>query len=345
MWGLTWSSTCQRPRLQPCDASKRDQSNMANTGVCCSKGPPRVCSCKRTLYATGLTTGISHHQQHGHGGQLVLWLLRDVGRLYPHLGPFTVSCQRKNACCTLCLSAFSLHPPVMPTPPCWSMPGSWHASNVLRLHTQLFKPATLCQTEHICSCAHPHFSARFTRTAPYMCRPPGCAPDAIKLFVGNIPKSCTESQLLPFFETIGKVVDLVVVRDRVTRESKVSRLGVEREVWAVGVLGVGCQVWGACRSPHSAPALCLSSCCLPGMCTRACLPANPARSCPAPATQPTTLVPTTSNAQPTCLPCAPPSCRVTAQGSAFVWYATRAHAEQAILQLNMRYILPGVCGV
>lgn len=51
--------------------------------------------------------------------------------------------------------------------------------------------------------------------------PPGCAPDAIKLFVGSIPKSCTESQLLPFFETIGKVVDLVVVRDRVTRESKV----------------------------------------------------------------------------------------------------------------------------
>lgn len=35
--------------------------------------------------------------------------------------------------------------------------------------------------------------------------PAGCAPDALKLFVGNIPKSCTEEQLLPFFETIGKV--------------------------------------------------------------------------------------------------------------------------------------------
>ena len=35
--------------------------------------------------------------------------------------------------------------------------------------------------------------------------PNGCAPDAIKLFVGNIPKTCTEEQLMPFFETIGNV--------------------------------------------------------------------------------------------------------------------------------------------
>ena len=30
-------------------------------------------------------------------------------------------------------------------------------------------------------------------------------PDTFKLFVGNIPKSYTEMQLLPLFETIGKV--------------------------------------------------------------------------------------------------------------------------------------------
>lgn len=35
--------------------------------------------------------------------------------------------------------------------------------------------------------------------------PPGCAPDAIKLFVGNVPKSCTDEQLLPLFQSIGKV--------------------------------------------------------------------------------------------------------------------------------------------
>lgn len=41
--------------------------------------------------------------------------------------------------------------------------------------------------------------------------------------MGSIPKSYTESQLLPFFETVGKVIDLVIVRDKVTRESKVSK--------------------------------------------------------------------------------------------------------------------------
>ncbi len=39
----------------------------------------------------------------------------------------------------------------------------------------------------------------------------------IKLFVGNIPKSCSEEQLLPFFEALGRVVELVIVRDKVAR--------------------------------------------------------------------------------------------------------------------------------
>lgn len=81
--------------------------------------------------------------------------------------------------------------------------------------------------------------------------PVGCAPDAIKLFVGNLPKSCTEEHLHPFFETVGKVVELVVVRDKSTHESK---------------------------------------------------------------------------------------------GSAFVWYATRVTAERAILQFNLRHVLPDPSG-
>lgn len=81
--------------------------------------------------------------------------------------------------------------------------------------------------------------------------PLGCAPDAIKLFVGNIPKACTEEQLMPFFETIGTVVELVVVRDKGTHESK---------------------------------------------------------------------------------------------GSAFVWYSTRIMAERAILQFNLRHVLPDPTG-
>jgi hypothetical protein len=50
--------------------------------------------------------------------------------------------------------------------------------------------------------------------------PRGCGPDAIKLFVGNIPKHYTENQLRPFFETVGPVAELVILRDRMTHESK-----------------------------------------------------------------------------------------------------------------------------
>jgi len=93
----------------------------------------------------------------------------------------------------------------------------------------------------------------FVPTEPELSETPptGCAQDAIKLFIGNIPKQCTEEQLLPFFETIGKVVELVIVRDKVSHESK---------------------------------------------------------------------------------------------GSAFVWYSSRAHAERAILQFNLRHVLPDPSG-
>lgn len=50
--------------------------------------------------------------------------------------------------------------------------------------------------------------------------PNGCDPDAMKLFVGNIPKSYTADSLRPLFESIGAVVELVVVRDKLTDESK-----------------------------------------------------------------------------------------------------------------------------
>ncbi len=35
--------------------------------------------------------------------------------------------------------------------------------------------------------------------------PLGCAPDAVKLFVGNVPRSATEQQLLPLFSSLGTV--------------------------------------------------------------------------------------------------------------------------------------------
>ena len=38
---------------------------------------------------------------------------------------------------------------------------------------------------------------------PTLLRTAGCGPDAIKLFVGNIPKHLDEVALLPFFEQAG----------------------------------------------------------------------------------------------------------------------------------------------
>lgn len=49
--------------------------------------------------------------------------------------------------------------------------------------------------------------------------PLGCAPDAFKLFVGNLPRHCNEQRLLRLFEPIGHVVELVVVQDRSNQAS------------------------------------------------------------------------------------------------------------------------------
>jgi len=65
-------------------------------------------------------------------------------------------------------------------------------------------------------------NASFARASNYNhdIPPHGCNPDAIKLFVGNIPKSYTADSLRPLFEAIGTVIELVVVRDKCTDESK-----------------------------------------------------------------------------------------------------------------------------
>jgi hypothetical protein len=50
------------------------------------------------------------------------------------------------------------------------------------------------------------------RTRPSTAKPPpGCAPDAVKLFVGNIPKHCNEAVLNKVFQLYGYVVEIAVV--------------------------------------------------------------------------------------------------------------------------------------
>lgn len=54
------------------------------------------------------------------------------------------------------------------------------------------------------------YMARANRPKP----PTGCAADAVKLFVGNIPKHCTEAVLHKVFQCYGVIVEIAVVRFR-----------------------------------------------------------------------------------------------------------------------------------
>ncbi|KAG1652803.1 hypothetical protein FOA52_009181 [Chlamydomonas sp. UWO 241] len=132
---------------------------------------------------------------------------------------------------------------------------SSHSSMVMTNSTTMGMLSSSDLSEVAAAVAHQHHQGGLhqgggdgSRDAP----PVGCDHDAIKLFVGNINRSLNEGDLLPLFDTIGRVVELVIVRDRVTRESK---------------------------------------------------------------------------------------------GSAFLWYATRENAEQAVLQLNLRLTLPDSTGL
>lgn len=56
--------------------------------------------------------------------------------------------------------------------------------------------------------------------------------DAIKLFVGQIPKHMEEDDLRPVFEEFGEIFDLAVIRDKISGLHR-----GEREMSAVVVAG------------------------------------------------------------------------------------------------------------
>eukprot|EP00897_Mesotaenium_endlicherianum_P004611 jgi/Mesen1/4178/ME000219S03307 len=53
-------------------------------------------------------------------------------------------------------------------------------------------------------------------------------PNGVKLFVGQIPRNSTEDQLWVVFEEAGKLNDVMIVRDRATKESK----GARTRLWS-----------------------------------------------------------------------------------------------------------------
>lgn len=93
----------------------------------------------------------------------------------------------------------------------------------------------LLQTEHSSSYGSEYLSGQMATT-------PQLDSDAIKMFIGQIPKSMEEDDLKKFLEVYGPVHDLNILRDRQSGQSKGefarARQGICEQGWARARLSI-----------------------------------------------------------------------------------------------------------
>lgn len=96
----------------------------------------------------------------------------------------------------------------------WGFPSAhepWSASSLAKIDPSALLPDGVIPTSECANLAIDSYLLLRSQHRQQLV-PAGSASDAVKLFVGNLPKCYNEDVLLPIFERFGRVTELMVVR-------------------------------------------------------------------------------------------------------------------------------------